>query len=82
MIEMLKRHEIQVLRRAGHSLEEVAKLADVSPSSVQRVEAESPVKTLDTAGERVRRGVVLGHHAPARIAQVAVLLPVRADRHL
>ena len=57
MIEMLKRHEIQVLRRAGHSLEEVAKLAGVSASSVQRVEAEPPVKTLDTAGERVRCGV-------------------------
>ena len=54
---MLKRHEIQVLRRAGHTLEEVAKLAGVSPSSVQRVEAEPPVMTLDTAGERARRGV-------------------------
>lgn len=54
---MLKRHEIQVLRRAGHSLQEVAKLAGVSQSSVQRVEAEPVVATLDTAGERVRRGV-------------------------
>ncbi|MCZ2094809.1 MAG: hypothetical protein LC121_00780 [Anaerolineae bacterium] len=57
MIEMLKRHEIQVLRWAGHSLQEVAKLAGVSQSSVQRVEAEPVVATLDTAGERVRRGV-------------------------
>lgn len=54
---MLKRHEIQVLRRAGHSLEEVLKLAGVSQSSVQRVEAEPAVTTLDTAAERVRRGV-------------------------
>ncbi len=54
---MLKRHEIQVLRRAGHSLEEVGRLAGVSPSSVQRVAAEPGVRTLDTAGERVRRGV-------------------------
>jgi hypothetical protein len=29
MIDMLKRHEIQVLRRAGHSLDEVAKLSGV-----------------------------------------------------
>ena len=41
---MLKRLEIQVLRRAGHSLEEVVKLAGVSQSSVQRVEAEPPVR--------------------------------------
>jgi hypothetical protein len=32
MIDMLKRHEVQVLRRAGHSLPEVAKLAGVPPS--------------------------------------------------
>jgi transposase len=57
MIEMLKRHEIQVLRRAGHTRGEVAKLAGVSAKSVQRVEAEPPVKTLDTAGERIRCGV-------------------------
>jgi hypothetical protein len=30
MIDMLKRHEIQVLRRAGHAQVEVAKLAGVS----------------------------------------------------
>jgi hypothetical protein len=29
MIDMLKRQEIQVLRRAGHSLDEVAELAGV-----------------------------------------------------
>jgi transposase len=55
MIDMLKRHEIQVLRRAGHSLEEVVKLASVSQSSVQRVEAEPPVATFDSVAERVRR---------------------------
>jgi len=54
---MLKRHEIQVLRRAGHSLEEAAKLAGVSQSSVQRVEAEPPVTTLDSLAERVHRGI-------------------------
>jgi transposase len=57
MIDMLKRHEIQVLRRAGHTFEEVAKLAGVSQSSVQRVEAEAAVMTLDTAGERTRRRI-------------------------
>jgi hypothetical protein len=28
MIDMLKRHEIQVLRRAGHTLAEVAALSE------------------------------------------------------
>lgn len=44
---MLKRHEVQVLRRAGHTLEEVVKLAGVSQRSVQRVAAEPPVTSLE-----------------------------------
>lgn len=54
---MLKRHEIQVLRRAGHSLKEVVKLAGVSQSSVQRVAAEPPVMGFDSLAERVRRAI-------------------------
>jgi hypothetical protein len=57
MIDMLKRDEIQVLRRAKHTLAEVAELAGVSQSSVQRVAAEPAVTTLDPEGERARRGV-------------------------
>ena len=40
MIDMLKRHEIQVLRRAGHAQVEVATLAGVSLGSVRRVARE------------------------------------------
>jgi transposase len=57
MIDMLKRHEIQVLRRAGHSLAEVAKLAGVSRRSVVRVEAEAAVDHIDNEAERARRKV-------------------------
>jgi len=57
MIELLKRHEIQVLRRAGHSQPEVAKLAGVSERSVQRVEAEPAVSHVDTAAERMERKI-------------------------
>lgn len=57
MLEMLKRHAIQVLRRAGHSLPEVSELAGVSVRSVQRVQDEDPVSSLDSAAERKRRGV-------------------------
>jgi transposase len=57
MIDMVKRHEIQVLRRAGHTLKEVAKLAGVSQSSVQRVEAEEAVSVFDTPAEREQRRI-------------------------
>jgi hypothetical protein len=55
MIEMLKRHEIQVLRRAGHTWKEVAALSSVSVRTVRRVAAEAAVTTVDNAAERVRR---------------------------
>lgn len=57
MIDMLKRHEIQVLRRAGHSQLEVATLAGVARRSVQRVDAEAAVTHIDAAREREARGI-------------------------
>ncbi len=57
MIDMVRRHEIQVLRRAGHALAEIAKLVGVSQSTVQRIEAEDGVTSLETEAERARRRV-------------------------
>src|SRR5712691_2792383 len=57
MIDMLKRHEIQVLRHAGHSQIEVATLAGVSRRSVQRVDTEGAVAHIDTAREREARAI-------------------------
>jgi transposase len=57
MIDMLKRHEVQVLRRAGHSLDEVARLAGVGRRSVVRVEAESAISHVDNEAERERRRI-------------------------
>src|SRR5712691_10906141 len=57
MIDMLKRHEIQVLRRAGHAQVEVAKLAGVSLGSVRRVAREPDVTQIDNTQERERRDV-------------------------
>jgi len=57
MIDMLKRHEIQVLRRAGHAQTEVAQLAGVSLGSVRRVEREAAVTHIDTTAERDRRAI-------------------------
>lgn len=56
-MDMLKRHAIQVLREAGHSLPEVAKLSGTSVRSVQRVEDEAAVISLDNEAERARRGI-------------------------
>ena len=53
---MMKRHEIQVLRRAGHAQFEVAKLVGVSERTVRRVEDE-PAVTSVAADEARRRGV-------------------------
>jgi transposase len=57
MLDMLKRHAIQVLREAGHSLPEVAKLAGVSIRSVQRVEGEPTITSIDNDGEHGRRRI-------------------------
>src|SRR2546422_6105752 len=57
MLDMLKRHAIQVLRQAGHSLPEVAKLAGVSVRSVQRVGDEEAVSSIDNEVEGIRRKI-------------------------
>jgi transposase len=57
MIDMLKRHEIQVLRHAGHSQIEVARLAGISRRSVQRVDTEAAVTHIDAVREREARGI-------------------------
>lgn len=54
---MLKRHAVQVLRGAGHSLEETARRSGVSVRSVQRIEDEPAVSQLDSGEERGRRSV-------------------------
>ena len=57
MIDMLKRHEIQVLRRAEHTWSEIAGLSGVSEKTARRVAAEDPVSSVDNATERARRQV-------------------------
>lgn len=57
MIDMVKRHEVQVLCRAGHKQEEIAELVGVSVRSVRRVEEEAVVASFDTPAERERRQV-------------------------
>lgn len=57
MIPLLRRHEIQVLLRAGHSQQDVADRASVSIDTVRRVQLETDVVHVDDATERRSRGV-------------------------
>ncbi len=57
MHDMMKRHEVQVLRRAGVTQEQVAKLTGISVRSVRMIEAEEPVVAPDDAAEREKRGI-------------------------
>jgi transposase len=57
MLRMLKRHEVEILLKAGHSKTEVARLAGVSLCSVKRIAQEGPVVHVDDAAERAQREV-------------------------
>lgn len=57
MIAMVRRHEIQVTRRAGRSLVETADQVGVSRRSARRVAAEPPVSSFDDKAERKRRRI-------------------------
>src|SRR5205809_8034257 len=57
MLGMLKRHEIEVLLKAGHAKIEVARLAGVSLSSVKRIAEEDPVVHVDDTAERGQRRI-------------------------
>jgi len=57
MHDMMKRHEVQVLRRADVTQEQVAKLTGISLRSVRTIEAEAPVVMPDDAAERQTRGI-------------------------
>lgn len=57
MLRMLKRHEIEILLKAGHPKTEVARLAGVSARSVHRIAEESPVVDVNDAAERAQRHI-------------------------
>ena len=79
MINMLKRHAIQVLRRAGHTQEEVAELTGVSEREVRRVEREPEVQELDDSAVRRQRGVGRPSKAEPFRTQVKDLLDSEPD---
>ena len=65
---MIKRHAIQVLRRAGHTLHEIAALTGVGKRSVQRVSAE-PMIT------EIRAGSAAGARPVGRPSKAAAYRP-------
>jgi len=77
---MVKRHEIQVLRRAGHALVEVARLAGVSQSTVQRVEAEPAVASFEAGRERERRRI--GRPSKAEPFRALLVAALAKEPHL
>ncbi|HEX2712785.1 MAG TPA: IS21 family transposase [Candidatus Acidoferrales bacterium] len=54
---MLKRHEVEILLKAGHPKTEVAHLTGVSLRSVKRIAGEAPVVHVDDAAEREKRRI-------------------------
>jgi transposase len=64
MLGMLKRHEVEILLKAGHSKSEVARLAGVSLCSVKRIAQERPVLHVDDVAERSERRI----GRPSRVA--------------
>ncbi len=54
---MLKRHEVEILLRAGHRKTEVARLTGVSLCSVKRIAQEGPVVHVDEAVKRAKRQI-------------------------
>jgi len=67
---MLKRHEVEILLKAGHRKAEVARLAGVSLCSVKRIAQEGPVVHVDDAAERAQRQV----GRPSRVANFRKLI--------
>jgi transposase len=57
MEPLLTRHNVQILRQAGHTQDDVAKLTKVALRTVQRIVVEPTVENLDDQAERKRRKI-------------------------
>src|SRR5579871_2585910 len=57
MLPLLKRHEIQVLLRAGHSQKDVSARTGTSVDTVRRVKREDEVASADDVAERRQRQI-------------------------
>ncbi|HTP27186.1 MAG TPA: helix-turn-helix domain-containing protein, partial [Anaeromyxobacteraceae bacterium] len=74
---MMKRHEIQVLRRAGHSQPDVARLTGVSERTVRRVDGEPAVTSVFEGSDSRRR--CIGRPSKAEAFRAFVSKALEAD---
>lgn len=74
MLPLLKRHEIQVLLRAGHGPTDVAARTGASIDTVQRVKREAEVTSADDAVERRERKIGRPSKAAAYAPRVSAWL--------
>lgn len=79
MLPLLKRHEIQVLLRAGHSHSDVSARAGVSIATVRRVKREAEVTSVDDAVERRERKIGRPSKAVAYASKVAAWLAAEPE---
>ncbi|HTR57659.1 MAG TPA: IS21 family transposase [Casimicrobiaceae bacterium] len=79
MLPLLKRHEIQVLLRAGHSQRDVAERTGTSLDTVSRVKREDEVVHVDDASARRERSVGRPSKATPFAPQVAAWLAQAPD---
>src|SRR6516162_4947935 len=79
MLAMLKRHEVEVLLKAGHSQAEVARLTGVGLRSVQRLAKEAPVVHVDDTAERKQRRIGRPNIVENFRKQVATILEQEPD---
>jgi transposase len=77
MIGMMKRHEIQVLLKAGHTQSEVAQRLGVCERSVRTIAKEAPIETIDDGEGRRRRRI--GRPSKAEPFRSAILSVLKED---
>ena len=70
MLAMLKRHEIEILLKAGHGKADVARLSGASLRSVKRIAQEGPVVHIDDAGERAQRNTAQTRYLGLRMTRL------------
>ena len=57
MLGLLKRHEVEILLKAGHKRTEIARLTGISRSSVQRIAGEAAIGHFEDTAERRNRRI-------------------------
>lgn len=68
MLGLSKRHEVEILLKAGHKRTEIARLTGISPSSVQRVAGETPIWHFNDTAERRKRRITRASVAVAELS--------------